>query len=84
MGALDQAGECLAELFYGGADLLGPDIRGGVLKPTLENVELVQQRRLPSGQAAVGEKSFEDLVGVRARRCLLIVSKKRTRRACST
>lgn len=40
--ALDQARECLAESLYPVADFLGFDVRGGVLQPSLEDVELVQ------------------------------------------
>lgn len=52
--ALDQSRERLAESFDPIADFLGFDIRGGVLQPSLEDVELVQQRRLGLGQSFIG------------------------------
>jgi len=39
--ALDQVRECLAESFDPVADFVGVDVRGGVLQPSLEDVELV-------------------------------------------
>jgi hypothetical protein len=51
---LDQAGERPAQPFDAVADLSRIDIRRGVLKATLKNVEFVQQGCLIFGQSVVG------------------------------
>ena len=65
-GALDQPRQRFSKPLDRSADLLGIHIRGSVLKPALENVELVQHHRLPRVQPTIGDKSLEDLIGVRA------------------
>jgi hypothetical protein len=66
VSGLDQCRECLAESLDPVANLLGVYVRGGVLQSSLEDVELVQQRRLGLGQSFIGGERLEDLFGVRA------------------
>lgn len=62
---LDQFWECLSQPFNGVPNLLGVDIRGCVLDPALQHVELVQQICLNVSQSVIGEQRLEDLLGVR-------------------
>jgi hypothetical protein len=64
--AFDQIWQRLAESLDGVADFLGVNVRRSVLQPPLEDVELVQQCCLGSGQSFVGGECLEDLLRVRA------------------
>ncbi len=52
-GALNQLWERLAKSLDGGSDFLGVNVRGSVLKASLENVEFIHQRGLIAAQAPV-------------------------------
>jgi hypothetical protein len=64
MSALDQPRKRLLELLDGDTNLLGIHVRRGVLQSTLEDVKLVQQRRLFFAQTTVLDKRLEYLTGV--------------------
>jgi len=65
-GALDQTWKSTPKPFDGIVDFLRIDVRGGVLEPALEDIDLVQQGRLIPPQTTVRDECLENLIGARA------------------